>query len=67
MFNAHFSFSENRKMLKVLNALTDIGQNDIVDMFDKSDIMCNRLLEIYDYAKEENIDLQDACIFAMWG
>lgn len=54
-------------MLKVLNALTDIGQNDIVDMFDKSDIMCNRLLEIYDYAKEENIDLQDACVFAMWG
>ena len=67
MFNAHFSFADNRKILKVLNALTDIGQNDIVDMFDKSDIMCNRLLEIYDYAKEENIDLQDACIFAMWG
>ncbi len=67
MFNAHFSFADNRKMLKVLNALSDIGQNDIADMFDKSDFMCNRLLEIYIYAKQEEISLQDACIFALWG
>lgn len=67
MFNAHFTFSDNRKMQKVINALEELKLYDVVAMFDNSDEMCTRLLNIYNYAKQEEISLQDACIFALLG
>lgn len=67
MFNAHFTFSDNRKMQKVINALEELKLYDVINMFDNSDEMCIRLLDIFNYAKQEEISLQDACIFTLLG